>query len=112
ALDIARALRVWENAEKRGAQLMDGLQRLHQKHSIIGDVQAKGLMARLELVADRKTKKPIDDKLLERIVQSTFDAGVFVRAGGGALGLTPPLIVNDAQIEQIIDAVDTGLSKC
>jgi adenosylmethionine-8-amino-7-oxononanoate aminotransferase len=112
ALDVARDLRVWENAKSRGDQLLEGLQRLQQKHSIIGNVQAKGLMARLELVADRQTKKSIDDKTMERIVQATAEAGVFVRAGGGSLGLSPPLIVDEAHIDQIIDAVDTGLRKC
>lgn len=112
ALDVARDLRVWENAKTLGQQLLDGLLQLHQKHSIVGDVQGKGLMARLELVSDRKTKKPIDDKTMERIVQATAEAGVFVRAGGGSLGLSPPLIVEKAHIDQIIDAVDRGLSKC
>src|SRR6185312_2275425 len=56
ALKIARDRRVWENAAARGDELMAGLQRLHQKHAIVGEVRGKGLMARVELVADRKSK--------------------------------------------------------
>jgi putrescine---pyruvate transaminase len=112
ALRIARERRVWENAHARGAELMAGLQRLHQKHAIVGEVRGKGLMACLELVADRKSKAPIDAAMTARISEATLAAGVMVRASDSSIGVAPPLIIEPADIDQIIDAIDSSLSKC
>lgn len=111
ALRIARERRIWENARSRGAELMAGLQRLHQKHAIVGEVRGKGLMACLELVADRKSKSPIDAAATARISEAILAAGVMVRASESSIGVAPPLIVEPADIDQIIDAIDSGLSK-
>lgn len=111
ALRVARERRVWENARARGEELMAGLERLHQKHAIVGDVRGKGLMACLELVSDRKSKTPIDPAMLQRISETISAAGVMVRASEGTIGLSPPLIVEPGHIEEIIAAIDAGLSK-
>jgi len=110
ALKIARDRRVWENAAARGDELMAGLQRLHQKHAIVGEVRGKGLMARVELVADRKSKAGVDPATLSRISEAILARGVMVRASENSIGLAPPLIVEPGDIEQIIDALDHGLS--
>ena len=41
-----------------GAQLRKVLDRLHQKHEIIGEVRSHGLMLAIELVTDRNSKTP------------------------------------------------------
>ncbi|MGH7938573.1 MAG: aspartate aminotransferase family protein, partial [Chthoniobacterales bacterium] len=46
------------NALAIGNQLSAGLQRLQEKHNIIGDARGKGLMLGIELVKDRTTKEP------------------------------------------------------
>ncbi len=112
ALRIARRRRVWDNARARGDELMVGLQRLHQKHAIIGEVRGKGLMACLELVSDRKSKMQIEPAMAARISDAILSAGVMVRVSESSIGLAPPLIVEAADVERIIAAVDSGLSKC
>jgi adenosylmethionine-8-amino-7-oxononanoate aminotransferase len=112
ALRLARERRVWENAKARGGELMAGLQRLHQKYAIVGEVRGKGLMACAELVSDRKTKRPIEPAMLTRISEAILAAGVMVRASDGSIGVAPPLIVEPADIERIVEALDFGLSKC
>jgi len=111
-LRLARERRVWENARARGDELMAGLQRLHQKHAIVGEVRGKGLMACLELVSDRKTKKPIEATMTTRILEAILAAGVMVRVSDSSIGLAPPLIVETVDIDQIIEAVNLGLSRC
>jgi adenosylmethionine-8-amino-7-oxononanoate aminotransferase len=110
ALGVARERRVWENAAARGVELMAGLQRLHQKHAVVGEVRGRGLMACLELVADRKSKTPIDSATIARISEAILARGVMVRASESSIGLAPPLIIEPADIEQIIDVVDQGLA--
>lgn len=111
ALRVAREWRVWDNARERGIELMAGLERLHQRHAIVGEVRGKGLMACLELVSDRKTKARIDPDSMVHISEAIAATGVIVRASESSIGLAPPLILQSADIQRIIDAIDRGLSR-
>ena len=111
SLKIARERRVWDNARIRGGELMTGLQRLHQKHAIIGEVRGKGLMACIELVSDRKSKAPIEPAKTAKIQEAILGSGVMVRVSESSIGLAPPLIVEPGDIEQILEAIDKGLGK-
>jgi adenosylmethionine-8-amino-7-oxononanoate aminotransferase len=111
ALRLAREWRVWDNARERGGELMAGLERLHQKHAIVGDVRGKGLMACIELVSDRKTKAPLDARTTARISETIMAEGVMVRASESSIGLSPPLIVEPVHIEQILAALEKGLLR-
>ena len=110
ALKMTRELRVWENAKIRGEQLAIGLQKLKQKHGLVGDVRSKGLMAGIEIVTDRKSKTPADKKTMGRIFNGAIAAGVMIRPMENNLILSPPLIVDEGHVEQILGALDAGLS--
>ena len=79
ALSMTRELKSWENAALRGARLAKGLQDWQQKHTLVGDTRAKGLMAGVEIVVDRRTKQPADKKLMGAILAKAVDAGVMIR---------------------------------
>ena len=40
--------------------MLDALKELQEKYRFIGDVRGRGLMIGIEMVADRKTKAPLD----------------------------------------------------
>lgn len=111
ALDLARKLRVWDNAKARGEELMAGLQRLHQKHTVVGEARGRGLMTCLEIVLDRKQKTPADAKTMARIADGAREAGVMIRVSGSNINISPPLIVEKSHIDQIVEALDAGLSR-
>jgi adenosylmethionine-8-amino-7-oxononanoate aminotransferase len=111
-LDVAENLRVWENAATCGSRLLAGMERLHQRHALVGDVRGKGLMTCLEIVTDRASKTPASEALMARIAAGAAAAGVMVRASGSNINLTPPLIVEPTQIDTIIEALDSGLAQC
>ncbi len=50
------------NTVKMGERAMGNLQALMEKHKVIGDVRGKGLFLGAELVADRQTRAPVDEK--------------------------------------------------
>jgi adenosylmethionine-8-amino-7-oxononanoate aminotransferase len=95
-----------QQAAERGAQLLEGLQALYELRSV-GDVRGLGMMAAVELVADKESKQPfaatqgvgvkIGDELAKR--------GLFTRIVGDTICLAPPLVTSAAQIEQIISIV-------
>jgi adenosylmethionine-8-amino-7-oxononanoate aminotransferase len=110
ALAETRRLRVDENAAARGKELATALDGLKSKHALVGDVRCKGLMAAIELVADRDSKKPVDRKLTARVANAAFDAGVMIRVSGNNIILSPPLILSAADVTDIVDGISAGLS--
>jgi putrescine---pyruvate transaminase len=111
ALSMTRELKIWENAAVRGARLAKGLQDLQQKHTLVGDTRAKGLMAGVEIVVDRRTKQPADKKLMGAIFAKAIAAGVMIRTMENNIILSPPLIVTDEHVETILSALDRALSE-
>lgn len=106
-----KRLNVIENAAARGTQLFDGLNKLKEKHDVVGDVRGgRGLMAAIELVADRDTKATIDKSTPIRIQEATYAEGVMVRVSGPNMIISPPLIVTEQDVSDILSAIDTGLS--
>ncbi len=106
-----QSLNVKDNAAARGAQLFEGLQSLAQKHELIGDVRGGyGLMCALELVSDKATKAPIDKATIEQLQKNTYEEGVMIRVSGPNIIMSPPLIINEAETQKILDALDKGFS--
>ena len=110
ALAETRRLKLNENAAARGEELIAALQALQSKHQIVGDVRGKGLMAALELVEDRTTKKALDKTRLATIAETAYEAGVMIRVSGNNIILSPPLILTAADVTKIAQALDAGLS--
>jgi len=76
-------LKVNENAAARGAETFAGLQKLKEKHDLIGDVRGgEGLMNAIELVGDRANKTPLDPATIKRIHDAIYADGVMVRVSG------------------------------
>ncbi|MFN5718513.1 MAG: aminotransferase class III-fold pyridoxal phosphate-dependent enzyme [Bradyrhizobium sp.] len=110
ALAETRRLKLDENAAARGKDLAQALAALKAKHALVGDVRGKGLMAALELVADRDSKKPADKKTMAKVAGAAYEAGVMLRVSGNNLILSPPLILTSRDVKAIADGIDAGLS--
>jgi 4-aminobutyrate--pyruvate transaminase len=91
------------NAARMGAILQGKLQQL-ASHPLVGEVRGTGLIAGIELVADKATRKPFaaELKVGPRAFGIGHQHGLIVRAIGDTLALCPPLIINEAQIEEIV----------
>ncbi|MCT7377912.1 aspartate aminotransferase family protein [Chelativorans salis] len=110
ALAETRRLKVNENAAARGLELATALEDLKAKHDLVGDVRYKGLMAALELVSDRSTKKPADKGVMKRVSDAAYEAGVMLRVSGSNIILSPPLILTAEEVQTIGEALDAGLA--
>ena len=111
ALAETKRLKLNENAAARGDELATALARLKEKHSVIGDVRGKGLMAALELVSDRASKKPVDKQVMAKVADGAYDAGLMIRVSGNNIILSPPLILTAKDVQDIEAGLDAGLSK-
>ena len=99
------------NAAARGQQLFEGVRKLMDKYDIIGDVRGgHGLMTGIELVSERESKAPMDAATVKKVHKATYDAGAMVRVGGNNLLMSPPLIITESEINQVLSALDTGFA--
>ena len=107
-----KRLNVIDNAASRGRQLHEGLSQLAQKHDIVGDVRGgHGLMCALELTSDKATKSMPDKAVAAQIYKTTYENGVMVRVSGPNIILSPPLVITEAEVTGILNALDAGLAS-
>lgn len=99
------------NAAARGTQMFEGVKRLMEKHSVIGDVRGgHGLMTALEFVKDRDTKAPMDPSFGLAVQKVAMENGAMLRASGPNILLSPPLIISEADVDVILNAIDAGIT--
>jgi len=109
-----------ERAWAKGAYFSERLREL-ERSPLVGDVRAVGLLAGIELVADRKTKVPFprSRRLVEEVAEKAFSKGLIVyRSVGCADGidgdlimLAPPLIIEEEQIDALTSVLAETLSE-
>ncbi len=103
---MAHAALMGEILEQRLAPLAD--------HELVGNLRGKGLIAGLELVADKATGKPFapERKMAFKAAAACLDEGLVVRAlPGDTIAICPPLIINEAQIDELVDKLGRGLDR-
>ena len=119
-LDEIAAQDLTANAARMGEALATRLRGLMQRYPLIGDVRGKGLLAAFELMADRHTKDPLPAHLnaYARLVDIAYDNGLIIysrRTRGGTSGdhflVCPPMIVTEAQLDDIIQRLDQSLAS-
>jgi adenosylmethionine-8-amino-7-oxononanoate aminotransferase len=108
-----------ENARVQGERLLARLRELQERHPTIGDVRGLGLMAAIELVADRATKRPFDvarrvswqvgDAALDRGLITYPLQGCIDGVEGDMVKLTPPLCITAEQVDELASILDAAL---
>src|SRR5579884_2657862 len=114
-LEIIERERLLDNAAKMGQRLYAGLTAAFGEHPNVGDIRGgKGLLAALEFVEDRATKKNFaaDRKITGRLHSELLQRGVVTRtrpaagahpASGDMLFFAPPLVVTEAEVDRLVE---------
>ncbi|MDR0808585.1 MAG: aminotransferase class III-fold pyridoxal phosphate-dependent enzyme [Gemmobacter sp.] len=107
-----------ENTTRMGEHCLNNLRGLMERHKVVGDVRGKGLFLGAELVTDRATKEPMDEKRVQAVVADCLAQGVIIGATNrsvpglnNTLCLSPALIVTADDIDRITDAIDGALTR-
>lgn len=107
-----------DNTTAMGDRLMANLHGLMERHAVIGDVRGKGLFCGAELVKDRTSKEPMEEKLVQAVVADCGANGVVIGATNRSLPgfnntlcLSPALIATTDDIDRITDAIDGALGR-
>ncbi|MGE3271292.1 MAG: aspartate aminotransferase family protein [Chloroflexota bacterium] len=105
-LRIMVAEKLHERAAVMGERMLKGLQAFSD-HPMVGDVRGLGLMAAVELVADKKTKEsyPASAKLTDRLAQEFRNRGLYTRARGEVIMLAPPLMIPEETLDKAVSIV-------
>jgi len=80
---------------------------------LVGEVRGVGLMAAIELVADKKTRTPFpaELKLGAHLAARAQEHGLFVRAIGDAVVMAPPLIITEGEIRELLARLGRALAE-
>jgi 4-aminobutyrate--pyruvate transaminase len=82
-------------------------------HPLVGEVRGSGLIAAIELVANKATGEAFAGGAVGAYAQKAVqDRGVILRTvAGSSLAFCPPLIITTEQIDEIIDATSQALDQ-
>ena len=111
-LETIEAETLQQNALEIGAYLLAELDGVAQRFSQVGDLRGKGLYIGVELVRDRKSKKP-DREAATRIVDMLRDRNVLVGIAGphgNVLKIRPPLCFERDHADLLVKALSDSLA--
>jgi alanine-glyoxylate transaminase/(R)-3-amino-2-methylpropionate-pyruvate transaminase len=111
-LEVIDRERLQENALNIGNHLLGGLNRLKDKHNLIGDVRGKGLLLGIELVKDRATKEPAKAECAE-VLERCKDMGLLLGKGGlqgQTIRFSPPMNITKADADFLLEVLDQAFA--
>lgn len=110
-IDIIERENLLENCMARGAQFLEELAPL-KDHPLVGNIRGRGLIMGIELVSDKDTRAALIKDApwlfadLPRYMRRKH--GILLGLRANVVLLTPPLVINSAEVTRICDAlIDT-----
>ena len=110
-LEVIEREKLQENALRLGGYLLAGLEKLKQKHALIGDVRGKGLLLGIELVRDRGTKEPAKVECAQ-VLENARERGLLLGKGGlwgQTVRFAPPMCITQGDADFLLDVLDRSL---
>jgi 4-aminobutyrate--pyruvate transaminase len=109
-LEIYQRDGLYANAAETGAYLQSRLKELAD-HEAVGEVRGAGLIAAVELVEDKASRRPAVD-MAKRATRLCQDNGLIVRnVAGNALAICPPLIITPEQVDEIVARLKMSIEQ-
>jgi 4-aminobutyrate--pyruvate transaminase len=101
-LDIYEELDLVEMIQVISPILQKGIQTFAD-HPLIGETDGVGLLAVAELVANKETGKSFlaERRVAPFLLDRALDHGLIVRALGDRIAFSPPLVINQSEIEEM-----------
>ncbi len=111
SIDIILEEMLVDVSQRIGAYWREHLERLAQKHQIIGDIRGRGLLQGIELVNDRLTREPAyqEGRAIGRLC---LENGLVlsVRRNGSVFRFVPPFTTTEDQLDQAADILDHAIA--
>ena len=100
-----------DRAATSGARMLEELRTLESLDGV-GNVRGLGMMAAVEVVADKATKQqfPAEIGMAQKLTDALLDRGLYTRVAMDCICVAPPLVTTDAQIDRIVRIIGETVS--
>jgi 4-aminobutyrate aminotransferase-like enzyme len=112
-LNVLEEEQLQQNALRVGSSMLSSLERLQERHAVIGDVRGSGLFLGLDLVQDRATREAATEQA-SYICNRLRECGILAGTDGpfhNVIKLRPPLIFSDADADLFVTTLDAILDE-
>ncbi|WP_273835432.1 aspartate aminotransferase family protein [Guptibacillus sedimenti] len=116
-LEIMEREKLFDRSQELGEKLKRQLIEQLSSHSNVGDIRGKGLLIGIELVEDKRTKKPLAVGELNKVIGYCKSKGVIIGKNGdtvagynNVLTMAPPLMIEEKDIDLLVDTIVEGIS--
>jgi taurine--2-oxoglutarate transaminase len=110
-LDAMAEEGIVENAAMIGRDhIGPALEKLAEKHELIGEVRGTGVFWAVELVIDRDTREPVPAAVMGRLKRELLDRGLLPFTADNRIHVVPPCIVTPDEVAEAVAAYDEVLS--
>ncbi|SES79036.1 Adenosylmethionine-8-amino-7-oxononanoate aminotransferase [Salinibacillus kushneri] len=107
-IEIFEREQLVERSKEKGKYLINSLLTL-EEHKNVGNVRGEGLLVGIELVEDKKSKKPLNEKDVNQIIQECKNRNIIISKNGttvagynNILTLSPPLNIAEEDLNYLI----------
>jgi len=109
-LEIYQRDAIFEKAAETGQYFQTQLRKLSD-HPLVGEVRGEGLLAAIEMVANKDTGEAFDGGAVGAYCQQRCqEHGLIVRAvAGSSIAFCPPLIITQQQVDELIQKARRAL---
>lgn len=113
-LEVLERENIPARAAREGEYFLARLHAMEKRFRLVGDVRGVGLMAGIELVADKRTRTPFGRGApeLARVHRETYKRGAMIRLSGATIILSPALTIERSQIDLLCDALEGAFAAC
>ncbi len=94
-----------------GEHMMGRLERLKEKHQVVGQITGKGLLIGIEYVQDRETHEPFPDEVAfaKKVDLACRERGLVTRPSTNVQVLAPPFISTREQLDEMVSIIDEAI---
>ena len=112
-LDVLRDEKLLQNAQRVGADVLQGMREIQTRCPTIGEVRGQGLFFAVEIVSDRASGAP-DAARARAIVNAMRDHGVLISRIGpkeNVLKIRPPMTLTIANADILLNALESSIRE-
>ena len=111
-LAIIEERKLFETSAEVGVGMQRKLRELSQ-HPLVGEVRGLGLIAAVEFVADKKTKRQFEDvgKVGAHFFECGHKNGLIIRNVQDSVCICPPLVTTDEEMDELINRFKITLDE-
>jgi len=111
-IEILEREELIDRAAQSGARMLERLRTLESLDGV-GHVRGLGMMAAVEVVADKATKQlfPAEIGMTQKLTDALLDRGLYTRVAMDCICVAPPLVTTEAQIDRLVEIIGETVSS-